>query len=146
MWKKIFLIIVLSVILVFSGGSLVFAQCGVPAFDCEEYCENSCHEEPPGSGSYVGLDPPSSGLCYCNPLKADSLEDLIVAVIDFVFWVATIIFPIIIIYGGFLFMTSQGDDYKLKDAKNLIIYAIAGYFIILFAQGLVYILKEIIGG
>ena len=52
---------------------------------------------------------------------------------------------IFIIYAGFLYLTSGGDEDKTKAAKNYIIYAIIGIAIALLARGIVLLAKNFIG-
>jgi hypothetical protein len=42
-------------------------------------------------------------------------------------------------------MTAAGDPNKVQRAKRMIIYILAGYAIVLFARGLVYVLGDILG-
>ncbi len=44
---------------------------------------------------------------------------------------------VMIIFGGFKYMTSGGSDDKTKDAKNTILYALVGLVIVLLAQTIV---------
>ena len=44
---------------------------------------------------------------------------------------------IMIIFGGFKYMTSGGSDDKTKDAKNTILYALVGLVIVVLAQTIV---------
>ncbi len=51
---------------------------------------------------------------------------------------------IMIIFGGFKYITSGGDSNNVTAAKNTIMYALIGLIIVLFAQGIVsFVLKEV---
>lgn len=52
---------------------------------------------------------------------------------------------VFIIYAGFLYLTSGGDDEKTKAAKNYIVYAVIGIAIALLARGIVLLAKNFIG-
>ena len=52
---------------------------------------------------------------------------------------------VFIIYAGFLYLTSGGDEEKTKAAKNYIIYAVIGIAIALLARGIVLLAKNFIG-
>ena len=81
-----------------------------------------------------------------NPVHATSIEAILSNTINYIFWFATAIVPIMIIVGGFLFITAAGDVNKVEQAKRLITYTAIGYAIVLFSKGLVYVLKSILGG
>lgn len=51
--------------------------------------------------------------------------------------IAGIISVIVLIIGGIQMMTSDGDPQKFNNARNLMIYAIVGIVIVLFAQAIV---------
>jgi hypothetical protein len=48
----------------------------------------------------------------------------------FVFSFLGVIFMLLMLYGGFTWMTAMGNDSKIKTAKNLIFTAVAGLLII----------------
>jgi len=81
-----------------------------------------------------------------NPLQAESLEDLIDGVINFIFWVATALAPLMIVIGGFYFLTAAGNPQQIDTAKKIILYTLVGYGIILLSKGLILVIKEILGG
>jgi len=88
----------------------------------------------------------AKAITFENPFKAKSFEELIDAIINFIFWVAMAIVPIIIIIAGFLFLTSGGDPEKVRTAKKIILYACIGLAIILFAKGIISLIKSVIEG
>ncbi len=52
---------------------------------------------------------------------------------------------IFIVYAGFLYLTSGGDEDKTKAAKNYIVYAVIGIAIALLARGIVLLVKNFVG-
>jgi len=80
-----------------------------------------------------------------NPLKYNTFGELINNLINFIFSVALVIAPMMIIIAGFYFLTAMGDVNKIQQAKNIIWWTIIGFIIILLAKGLVAVLGEIIG-
>ena len=80
-----------------------------------------------------------------NPLSSDTLEELIDNIINFIFWVATALAPLMIVIAGFYFITAGGEPAKLQTAKNIILYTVIGYSIILFSKGLILVIKQILG-
>ena len=81
-----------------------------------------------------------------NPLTADTLEEAINRFINFLFYLAIAVVPILIIYAGFLLLTSHGDSKQLSKAKTIILWTLVAFAIILFAKGLPSIVKGVMGG
>jgi len=79
-------------------------------------------------------------------LACDSIPECIEKIISFIFWIAVGIVPIIIIIAGFLFLTSGGDPEKTRTAKRIIFWAVIGLAIILFAKGIISLIKSVIEG
>jgi len=58
--------------------------------------------------------------------------------------IAGIVAVVIIMVGGFMYITANGDSGKISEAKNVIIYAVIGLVIIVLAQSLIiYILSKV---
>lgn len=81
-----------------------------------------------------------------NPLEWDTIEEVIAGIIDFIFLVALAIAPLMIIIAAFFFITSAGDPGKVKIAKDIILWTVIGFTIVLLAKGIVSMVLEIIGG
>ena len=52
-------------------------------------------------------------------------------------WFGGAIAVIMIIYAGFVYVTSAGDDGKVKNAKNIILYSVVGLVVIVVARMIV---------
>ena len=81
-----------------------------------------------------------------NPLDAESFEEFIENLIDFIFWVAVAIAPLMIIVAGFFFLTAAGDPGKVKTAKSIIFWTIIGFTIVLLAKGIISMVRQVLGG
>lgn len=80
-----------------------------------------------------------------NPIGYNDFPSLLGAIAT---WVATIIASlgiIMIIWAGILFLTSGGDPARLGKAKSALGWAIAGIAIGLAANGIIELIKKIIG-
>jgi uncharacterized membrane protein len=53
-----------------------------------------------------------------------------------------IIFTVLLIYAGFLWMTARGEETKVEKAKNIIITAIIGLIIVLAAYSISYFVTK----
>lgn len=80
-----------------------------------------------------------------NPLEAESFEQLIGAISNFIFWIGMAIAPVMFIVAGFFFVTSAGDPKKVQTAKGVALYTIIGLVVILLASGLIKVLESILG-
>ena len=63
-------------------------------------------------------------------------EDMIVSVINWILGILALVAVIMILVGGFLWMTAGGNEEKVDKAKKLLIAAIIGLVIILAAWGI----------
>lgn len=82
---------------------------------------------------------PFLALAQTTPTTAPEI-DLIKAldtIANLIFWILLVISVIVLIWGGVKFVTSGGDPDKVKEAKNLIMYAIVGVIIALLARGII---------
>jgi hypothetical protein len=73
-----------------------------------------------------------------NGNAVNSVGTLISEVIDIFSWLVGGISVIMIIYGGFRYVTSGGNDSSISGAKNTIIYALIGLVIVALAQVIVH--------
>lgn len=71
-----------------------------------------------------GLDNPLAG-------RANNLLQLLELVLSAVIAISFPVVVLFIIYSGFLFITAQGNEQKLTEAKRYIIYTIIGALIVL---------------
>ncbi len=90
-----------------------------------------------------GSDPISINLS--NPLKVDSIEELLVALLGVVTVIAVPIIVFFIIYSGFLYVTAQGNPEQLKQATRSLTYAIIGGVIILGSVAIATIVENLAG-
>ena len=67
----------------------------------------------------------------------DSVNNTVALVINIFSWIVGVISVIMIIWGGFKYITSGGDSNNVTAAKNTILYAIIGLVIVALAQVIV---------
>jgi hypothetical protein len=67
----------------------------------------------------------------------DTINDIIADVINIFSLIVGIVSVIMIIVGGFRYITSGGDSNNVSSAKNTILYAIIGLIIVALAQSIV---------
>jgi hypothetical protein len=80
-----------------------------------------------------------------NPLTATSFEEIVDNIINFLFTIAIALVPLMIIIGAFYITTAGGDTNRVTTGKNIILYALIGFAIILLAKGIVGVIEQILG-
>ena len=78
-----------------------------------------------------------------NPLRYDTIEGLIGAIIDFLFTLSLVVAPMVIIIAGFFFIFSEGDHQKVIQARNMVIYALVGLVVIMAAKGIINLIRDV---
>jgi hypothetical protein len=110
--------------------------------DFIELVEDSGGGSDPGGGGSIPI--PTITIDFGNPLQYNSFTELINGIINFIFTIAVIVAPILLVVAGVLFMTAAGDTNRVTKARNMILWTIIGFAVILVSKGLVTILKEIL--
>lgn len=85
----------------------------------------------------------------CNPTSNDDLvggpENVFVKIARIIVWITGIASVLMIIIGGFAYVTSSGDPQRLKGAKDSILYAVIGLVIALSAQMIISFVLDNVG-
>jgi hypothetical protein len=81
----------------------------------------------------------SGGACTTG---GTSLNDVISAGINILSVIVGLVAVVMIIVGGFKYITSNGDSGAMQSAKHTIIYAIIGLIVVAFAQFIVQFVLE----
>ncbi|MEI6237336.1 MAG: pilin [Candidatus Saccharibacteria bacterium] len=88
----------------------------------------------------------TTGNEVCNGIMATGTEDcedngaitaLVKTIISIFSWIVGVVCVIMVIYGGFRYVTSGGDSNNIAMAKNTILYALIGLVIVALAQVIV---------
>jgi len=78
----------------------------------------------------------------CNPLKAKTLIALIKDVVDIIMQIGLVVAVVAIIWAGFLYVTAQGSEEKVKKAHSIFLWTIVGVAIILGAKVIVEVVEN----
>lgn len=85
----------------------------------------------------------ATGNCTVSPTEGKGqVQKIVNNVVSIFSWVVGIVSVIMIIFGGFKYITSGGDSNGVTSAKNTIMFAIVGLVIVALAQVIV---KFVIG-
>jgi len=87
---------------------------------------------------------------YESPETVDRLDvegvlDFMVRVANILIAFVAIISVIMVIWGGFKYATSGGDETKIKDARNYILYGVIGLAVALLAFAVVAFANDLVG-
>ncbi|MDP3901414.1 MAG: pilin [bacterium] len=92
----------------------------------------------PSSGvSSGGVWPPSK-------FGSQTIGELLNRIAGYLIEISIPIVAIMVIIGGFQMLFSSGDPEKFKKGKNTILYAAAGFAIVLLAKGITSIIENIL--
>lgn len=86
----------------------------------------------------------SQGIELEPPIKATSILDIFDKLSNFIFTLILYSLPILIVIGGLFYITSGGNPSQIEKGKKIVISAIIGLIIALFAKGLISLLKQAI--
>jgi hypothetical protein len=114
---------------------LMFANMGF--LTAPVLAQSTAHELGCGANSAATGTDSKGNDCADAPKNQPSLHDIIVAIINIVSSLVAAISVIMIIIGGFRYVTSGGDSSRVGTAKSTIINAIIGLMIAVFAQVIV---------
>ncbi|MEK7510323.1 MAG: hypothetical protein AAB567_02045 [Patescibacteria group bacterium] len=84
-------------------------------------------------------------ITFANPLKTKSLIELIDNLLNFLFTLALIGAPILLVIAGVMFMTAAGNPSRISTARNMLMWTIIGFGVILLSRGLIILLQGILG-
>lgn len=81
-----------------------------------------------------------------NPLKVKSLADLYTSILKIIVEIGYVVAGFFILLSGFKFVTAQGNESKIEDAKKTFYGTIIGTVIVIGANVIFAILKGVITG
>ena len=115
-------------------------------FSAQTYAQSSDSQIVKGLCAGANLqftDSPSSSSCNSNGQSiTDKINNFLKHLINIFSAVIGVVAVIMIIFGGFRYITSGGNDSSVTSAKNTILYAVIGLIIVALAQLLVrFVLK-----
>ncbi len=108
----------------------------------------------PGDANFIGPLPLGQGSPYAqggssngnlqDPFAGKTIFTIIQNIIGYLIKIGAPILAIMVIYGGFLILTAGDSPEKVKSGKDVILWAVVGYIIVLCSWGVIYIMGEII--
>lgn len=82
-----------------------------------------------------------------NPLgETSDITTLVENILNFLWKLAFVIAPILIVYAGYLYITSAGNEEKVKIAQKTLIWTLIGFAVVLIASSVPAIIQEFLSG
>lgn len=73
----------------------------------------------------------------CKAKSTDSLKSYVGTIVNIILYILGVVAVIMIIIGGFMYVTSSGDATAVTKAKNTIMFAVVGLVIAILAYAIV---------
>lgn len=81
-----------------------------------------------------------------NPLTCNDLTCVAQSIINFLFTLAIPICAIMVLIGGFQMLTAAGNPERFSSGRKTIMYAVIGFAVIVIADGVALLIKNILTG
>ena len=99
----------------------------------------------PGRGGGGGGSTEKSVLLeFKNPLAAENFNELIDALLSWIFWLSIPIAVIMIIYSGIQILLSGGDPTKVTKGKKILLWVVVGLAAIFIGRGFIALIESIL--
>lgn len=122
------LLLTLSIIMLGFG---ITAGLSMPA-----YAQATKQDVCSGIGATVGAEGCSNG-------SSKSVNEIVIMIINVFSWIVGVVAVIFAIYAGFIYVTSGGEQSKIKLAKDTLLYVVIGLVVVALSQVLVqFVLKK----
>jgi hypothetical protein len=79
-----------------------------------------------------------------NPIKVDSIQELLNLILKLVIIIATPIVVLFIVFAGFKYVTARGNPGEIEQASQALTYAIIGGVLIIGAVAIAEIIKNLV--
>ena len=123
---------------------IAYNAAGTPIDSSPEYTfSTESMPAPPGPPNGNGGGGPFN---LTNPLDADTLQEALDRFLNFLFFLAIALAPILIVYAAFLILASGGDAAKINRGKQIILWTLIAFALVLFAKGFPALIKGAFGG
>lgn len=93
----------------------------------------------PGDSSY------NQPIKIPNPLKINSISELIDRIVNWLIFIGAPILTFLIIIGAFQILTAAGNEEQVTAGRKTITYAVIGYALLLISKGVTMIIAQLFG-
>ena len=87
---------------------------------------------------------PGTSIPIDNPIKCNDVKCVVDEIVSALNILAIPVLTLMLLVGGFLFMFAGGDPKRVELGKKTLLYAVIGYAIIFLANGVRFIIEDVI--
>lgn len=120
---------------------LLYGGFGNMAYRCIGSNGQPAQGSPTDEPAEEGAGPSTEG-GLSNPLKADDIGELITLIVSAIARLMTIFLVLGLVYTGFLFVFAQGNEEKLKTARQALFWTVVGGILVLGISAISEVLKR----
>lgn len=96
----------------------------------------------PGDGTNISHGPIS--LEFPNPLAAETVRELVDAILNWIFWLSIPIAVMVILYSGIRMITAGANVEKFKRSRRVLLWAVVGLAVIFIGEGFIALIESIL--
>jgi len=116
----------------------------VPSWVC---CIPKSLENDPEVKEYLKKLEESQGFIIKNPLgDTYDISTLVMNILDFLIKLAIPLTAILVVYAGLVYITSAGNEEKVKTAQKVLIWALIGFAVVLIARSIPQLIIDFLQG
>ncbi len=79
----------------------------------------------------------NTAVTLINPLQGGgNLESFLLGILDFVIRIGAIVVVLMVVYVGYKFVTAQGNESKISEARTMLLWTVVGALILLGAKAI----------
>lgn len=119
--KRKIMVTVFAFLMSFAGTATVYADCNP--------CDN-------GNGV----------VCIPNPLRFCSIQELLTEITNLLIQLGLALVAFMVIVGGLFIMFGGANPKYFEKGKNIITWTVLGLFVVLFARGILAVIRFVMGG
>lgn len=82
------------------------------------------------------------GIDLENPLKFDTLPEVLDAIAGFLFLTSIPLVAVVLIYGGYLLVIAGGNEDRIRSGKKAITWGVIGFIVIVLAGSIANLIKN----
>ena len=103
--------------------------------DCPGTCGGTQADTGNTGGTQTDTGNTGGGVTLINPLKSGtSLESFLGNILDFVIRIGSVVVILMMVLVGFKFVTAQGNDTKITEARTMLLWTVIGALVLLGAK------------
>ena len=95
---------------------------------------------PAATGAQEGAT--QTGGTLVNPLKAANIQDLLAKILEGIVQIGSMVLVLMLVWVGFLFVFAQGNEEKIKSARQALMWTVIGGLVLLGSEAIALLIKS----